>query len=90
MCAAHETQALGTRITQARLSEGARRGKAYTQTELGQWCGVTPSTVSQWEKGASEPSLATIMKIAKALNVSPGWIAWGERTDIILIDETEG
>ena len=30
------------------------------------------------------------MKIGKALNVDPGWLAWGDRTDIFLIDETEG
>jgi len=83
-------ETIGGRIAQARLSEGARRGKLLTQTELATACGVKPQSVSQWEADNTEPSLGTIMKIAKALNVSPGWIAWGERTDIILIDETEG
>jgi len=47
-----------------------------TQTELATACGVKPQSVSQWEADNTEPSLGTIMKIAKALNVSPGWIAW--------------
>ena len=81
-------ETLGGRIAQARLSEGARRGKGYTQTELAQALGVKPQTVSQWEADNAEPSLRSVKLIAKALNASPGWIAWGDRTDIILIDET--
>ena len=81
---------IGGRIAKARLVEGARRGKMLTQTELALASGVKPQSVSQWESDTTEPSLASIMKIAKFLNVSPGWIAWGDRTDIILIDDTEG
>jgi len=61
-----------------------------TQSELGRDLGVAPQTVSQWEADNAEPSLGTIMKLAKILHAEPGWIAWGERTDIILIDETGG
>ena len=81
---------IGARITKARLNAGAQRGKNFTQTELARLMGVTPPTVSQWESDNAEPSLATVMKLGKFLNVSPGWIAWGDRTDIILIDDTEG
>jgi transcriptional regulator with XRE-family HTH domain len=71
-------ESLGGRIAQSRLNAGARRGKAYTQTELGKAVGVTPATVSQWEAGASEPGLATIARIASALGVDAGYLAFGQ------------
>ena len=79
---------IGERIIEARLAFGSRRRKSMTQAELATLLEVTPGTVSQWESGTTEPTLRSVKKIAKALGVSPGWIAWGDRTDIILIDET--
>lgn len=72
---------LGSRIAQARLTAGAQRGKSFTQTELAKAVGVTPATVSQWEAGASEPVLTTIAAIAKALDVSAGYLAFGEKCE---------
>ena len=68
---------LGKRIAQARLRAGADRGKAFTQTELAKAVGVTSPTVSQWEADASEPELAMIQRVADALKVDAGWLAFG-------------
>lgn len=69
---------LGKRIARARILAGAERGKPFTQTELARLVGVTPPTVSQWESDASEPPLATIVKIAATLGVEPGRLAFGD------------
>ena len=79
---------IGGRIAQARFQLAAKLGRNVTQAWLAEQCGVAGPTVSQWESGVAEPTLRSVKKIAKALGVSPGWIAWGDRTDIILIDET--
>lgn len=67
----------GTRVLQARLALGARRGKPMTQTELAEKLGVTQGTVGRWEKALKEPDLETISQIAKALEVDPRWLAFG-------------
>ena len=35
------------------------------------------SIVCEWEKGRCEPSLEMVEQLAKVLNVSPCWLAWG-------------
>lgn len=75
-------ETLGQRIARARLTLGAERGRAFTQTELARVLGVTPPTVSQWESGASEPGLATIVRLAAVLHVDPGQLAFGGAPDI--------
>jgi transcriptional regulator with XRE-family HTH domain len=69
---------IGGRIAQARFQLSAERGKV-TQAWLAKQVGVSGPTVSQWESGVTEPSLASMAKIAKALKVSPSWLAWGLR-----------
>ena len=61
-----------------------RKGGGATQEWLGKRVGrilgeaeVSQSAVSRWFKGAT-PDLETIAAIAKALDVDPGWLAFGE------------
>jgi transcriptional regulator with XRE-family HTH domain len=82
MNAGNPPDTLGKRIAQTRLHVGAGRGKLLTQSALARQLGVTPPTVSQWEADASEPELAMIVKIAAALGVSPGYLAFGEASDV--------
>lgn len=70
---------IGGRIAQARLDAGAKRGRTFTQTELGRLVGVASATVSQWESGAGNPTLPNVERLAAVLGVSPGWLAFGER-----------
>ena len=48
-----------------------RKLNKITQQELAEKIGVTRSCISQYEIGAREPYLTTLMKIAYALNVTP-------------------
>lgn len=47
----------------------ARLAKKLTQKELSDLCGVTQSDISRLESCSGSPSLKTIKKIAKALNM---------------------
>ena len=56
----------GTAIKQARTKLG------MTQAELAKRMGVTPQTVSQYERGLINPKIETLQKFADALGVSIG------------------
>jgi len=47
-----------------------RRKKKYTQKELAEKIGVTPSFISHIENGISSPSDETLIKISKELSIS--------------------
>jgi transcriptional regulator with XRE-family HTH domain len=49
----------------------ARRDAKMTQEELEKKCGMCHSHISAYERGLRIPTLSTISRIAKALNVSP-------------------
>ena len=46
----------------------ARKNANLTQQQLADACGVSVSTVANWEKYKSEPSVSMAMKIGKACN----------------------
>lgn len=71
---------IGGRIASARFSLAARQGKNVTQAWLAKKVGVSGPTVSQWESGVTEPALSSVPKIAAALGVPAGWLAFGEVT----------
>ena len=61
-----------------------RKGGGATQEWLGRRVGkmlgeeeISQSAVSRWFRG-SVPDLETIAAMAKALEVDPGWLAFGE------------
>lgn len=45
--------------------------KKLRQTELARRLKVSPAMISQWLSGKRRPTLATILRIADALNVRP-------------------
>jgi transcriptional regulator with XRE-family HTH domain len=52
-----------------------RRSQNITQGDLAKMAGTGQGTISRIEKGDQEPSLLVALKIAKALNVSLGYLA---------------
>jgi transcriptional regulator with XRE-family HTH domain len=58
-----------------------RKGKGFSQQELAKLVGVHYSHIGRYERGDSEPSIATVKKIAEVFGVS---------TDYLLFDEGEG
>ena len=64
---------VGKRIREARESIGI--SQAAVALSL-----VPPkqrSSIGRYESGHDEPSLGTVEQLAKVLNVSPCWLAWG-------------
>ena len=58
------TKQLGDRIRNLRLSSG------MNQEELAFKSGISPAHLGQIERGLKSPTISTIQKIAKALNVT--------------------
>lgn len=81
-----DPETVGQRIKQARLRLAARRGETVTQAWLAAQCTVAGATVSQWEAGIVSPTLSMIPRIASALGVSAGWLAFGENGEDALIN----
>lgn len=65
------TSTIGERIAMARARAG------LTATELSNRINITARTVTQYEKGKSEPPVSNLVKIADALGTSASWIAFG-------------
>ena len=55
----------------------ARKQCGLSQVELGDEVNAAQSTVATWERGKNEPDLATIKRLAKVLDVSAEWLAFG-------------
>ena len=57
----------------------ARQSQRLTLAKLG--AALDPprgrTAVCEWEQGRCEPSLATVEQLAKVLDVSPCWLAFG-------------
>lgn len=47
-----------------------RKGKGLTQEKLAEMSGIEPSNISHIERGATKPSLPTLIAIANALGVT--------------------
>jgi transcriptional regulator with XRE-family HTH domain len=68
-----ETETLGTRL------EATRRLRVLTQAELAQAAGVALITVNRLENDAIDnPRPDTVRKVAKALDVDPAWLLFGD------------
>ncbi len=57
-----------------------REARGWSQLELANRIGVTPSTVYNWERGRSEPSASTLRQIARTFEVSMDAIALPSET----------
>lgn len=60
------------------LIREARKGKKYTQSELGDLIGVTNKAVSRWENGESFPDIGVLENLAQVLDLKVQDIVTGE------------
>jgi DNA-binding XRE family transcriptional regulator len=71
--------AFGLRLRQLRLGCGLSQDNLADRTE------VHPTAIGRFERGAREPRLTTILRIARGLEVPPGALVddltWPESTD---------
>lgn len=58
-----------------------RERKRMSQAELAEYCGITPSMVSQYESNGKIPNFVLGMKIAQLLDVSAEELMKGEEKD---------
>ena len=56
--------ALGNKI------QSLREEHSLSQKELANLVGVTTGTIAEWEAGESDPNLAELSRLSKALNIS--------------------
>lgn len=47
----------------------ARKGKGYSQSDLGELLGVSRQTISNWENGQSVPDVSSIKKLEQYLDI---------------------
>lgn len=64
----------------ARLAENLRRHRqqrGWSQREVARRSGLSLSTV-QGAEGTAQTTVGTVELLARALGVTPAWLAWGE------------
>ncbi|MDU3302050.1 MAG: helix-turn-helix domain-containing protein [Enterobacter ludwigii] len=55
-----------------------RKELKYSQAALGKRVGVAHVTISQWERGETEPTGSRLFALSKALQCSPTWLLFGD------------
>lgn len=69
---------LGARIAQARRELGVREHRDVTQLDLARAVGATSASISEWEADKKVPREASLVRLAKALGVTPAYLRYGE------------
>jgi transcriptional regulator with XRE-family HTH domain len=64
-------------VTFGREIRRRRRALELTLEELAEKCGLTPNYIGSVENGRRDPSLSTVLALAKGLGVSPGELLGG-------------
>jgi transcriptional regulator with XRE-family HTH domain len=59
-----------------------RGKKDLTQADLAELAGLTASAISQFESGVREPNFSSLVKLARALDVSPSFLSGLEEYDL--------
>jgi len=67
-----ELRTVGSRVRHMRET------MAWTQRELSEKSGIATLTILRIENGKTQPRLPTVRKLAEALEISPGWLLFGE------------
>lgn len=65
----------------AKILKEERIKKGISQEELAQYCGVSKSSVSKWEKGITSPSIYQLPKIANFYHVTIQKLLTGKEKD---------
>jgi len=68
----------GARLGIARRLRSNALRRDVTRVEIGDHVGVSGQTVGMWENGTTRTDILTIERVAAFLNISPGWLAFGE------------
>lgn len=80
-------QEFGARLTEETALFETARGSRLTHAELARILRertkkrITPRYVGRWYRGVAMPRTDIIVELADLLDVYPGWLAYGSRTD---------
>lgn len=77
-----EITSIGQRIREMRTKRG------LSQYDLATAVGVRAQMVYRYEKALSRPSSDVLDKLAKALEVTPGWLLRGNEAALIVVGES--
>ena len=61
-----------------------RKAKGWSQTELGNQCGIGNTVISAYENGKKIPGLNTIVRIANGLGVSLDRLCFGDESEVFI------
>lgn len=79
---------LGKRLEQARLALTPIRGTYISPDALAlEIGGISGQTLRNYETGETEPELEMIERLAAVLRVSPGELAFGRETALLIADK---
>lgn len=71
-------EGFGKRLGEARRLKGLRDGGDYKPADLARDMETTGATISRWENDEALPDdLYKVERLAKLLDVSAGWLAFG-------------
>ena len=56
-----------------------RKSRGLTQKSLGERTGVSRTYISRVERGRGNPTFATVMRLAKTLDIDAGFLFFGIR-----------
>jgi transcriptional regulator with XRE-family HTH domain len=65
---------VGQRIRDARIDLERRTGRKVTQRDLARMVGVSKSTITHWETDVQQPKAENLIRLARALGVTPAYI----------------
>jgi transcriptional regulator with XRE-family HTH domain len=66
-----------------------RKNKDWSQGQLAQKAGIDLQKISKYERGISSPPIATLVKIAKALDVSLDYLVTGKNSSTEKMKNTQ-
>lgn len=69
---------------------GARESSTMTQDDLGHFSGIDSSNIRAYESGRAMPSIHTLMRIASAMRMPPGYFLEGVKLEMFPASESDG
>ncbi|MFA6861601.1 MAG: helix-turn-helix transcriptional regulator [Bacilli bacterium] len=66
-----------------------RKAKGLSQTQLAELLFEKQTTISNWEKGVSEPDISSLIKLSKELDTTIDYLVCNNTDDLIIINRKE-
>lgn len=77
-----KNETVGSRIKEARDQ------KQMTQLDIAKILGISRAAIAQWENETTSPSISTVTEVAKLLETTPQWLAYGVSAEPTIVHQT--